>query len=156
MTLAVSIAGAIAVAITARLMYMFFLSGKRITNASFIGRIVNALWSSLVNFAEGWRGQSLKYKFIAYPCMLIAMGLTSLLIYWLAPIVSDSAGFWNTLRYCVLIVLAGVSASVIGAFLLIYLIYLLGALIHEWWTKPSATEPENAATHSEETKKEEA
>lgn len=156
MTLAVSIAGAIAVAITARLMYMFFLSGRRITNASFIGRIVNALWSSLVNFAEGWRGQSLKYKFIAYPCMLIAMGLTSLLIYWLAPIVSDSAGFWNTLRYCVLIVLVGVSASVIGAFLLIYLLYLLGALIHEWWTKPPATEPENAATHPEETKKEEA
>ncbi len=152
MTLAVSIAGAIAVAITARLMYMFFLSGKRITNASFIGRIVTALWASLQNFAEGWRGQSLKYKFIAYPCMLLSMGLTSLLIYWLTPIVSEAAGFWNTLRYCVLIILVGVSASVIGAFLLIYLIFLLGALIHEWWTK----QPDQETMPNEETKKEEA
>lgn len=133
MTLALSIAAAIAVAITARLMYLFFLSGKTISNTTLAGRLVGRLWAGLVDFANGWSGQSFRYKLLAYPCMLVAMGLTSLIIYWLIPVINDAAHFGDKLRYCVLIVLAGVPSAMLMAFLLLYGAYLARSSFKAWW-----------------------
>ncbi len=162
--LAISISGALAVAITARLMYLLFLGGKTISNATFIGRIVARLWTALVNFADGWREQNFGYKIIAYPCMLISIGLVSLLIYWFIPVISNSAGLWDIIRYCALIIFVGVSATMLGAFFLIYCVYLAKLLLGRWWRgenkqtaavneKPAATSTAAPAAPSDKTAK---
>ena len=135
MTLAIAISGALAVAITAKIMYFLFLGGKTVSNVSFAGRILTKLRVAFIKFADGWREQSFSYKFVAYPSMLVSMGLTSLVIYGLTPVISDITGFWNKFRYCLLIILAGVPASLCGAFVFMYVIYLLKTVASSWWRR---------------------
>lgn len=149
MTLAVSIAGAVAVAITARLMYLFFLSGKTFTVKTATGRLMGKLWEALVHFSDNWRAQTFRYKLVAYPCMIVAMGVTSMVIYWLMPVISDAAGFWDKLRYCVMIVVVGVAASMLGAFLLIYFCYLFHLVVAAWWRGDNKKPKPEPATPSE-------
>ena len=144
----VIIAGAAAVAITAKLMYVLFLGGKTISNAGFIGKAVGTLRTALVAFANGWSEQSFRYKLVAYPSMLASMGLTSLVIYSLIPVISDAAGFWDKFRYCLLIVLAGVPASTLGAFVIMYGIHLLKAVAIAWWRGGGSSKPDEADTNS--------
>ena len=135
MTVEISITAAITIAITARLMYLLYLNGKTISSVSITGRAVALLRTALFEFAEGWRDQKWSYLFIAYPSMLFAMGLTSLGIYAIIPVLGHSAGFWDVFRYCLLIVLASVPICLFGAFLIIYGIYLLKLLIRTWWNR---------------------
>ena len=145
MTLEISISAAIAIAITARLMYLLYLNGKTISSVSFTGRAVALLRASLFEFTDGWRERKWGYLFIAYPSMLAAMGLTSLGIYAIIPILGHSAGFWDQFRYCVLIILASVPLCLLGAFIIIYGVYLLKVMLRTWWRrKDSASLPDNA------------
>ena len=144
MTLAVTIAGALAVAITAKLMHFLFLGGKAISNASFTGRVMVILRTAFVNLANGWSEQSFRYKLVAYPSMLTSMGLTSLVIYSLIPVINDAASFWDKFRYCALIVLAGVPASTLGAFAIMYGIHLLKAAVRAWWRGKGSPKPEES------------
>lgn len=138
MTLAISLAAAVTVAVTAKLLYLMFLSGKRLTGASMFGRLVSSVEPAARAFAQGWREQSWRYLFIAYPSMLITMGLVSLFLYWLMPALDKADTLGDKLRYCFLVFGVGVSASLVLSLFLILLVYFIISLVGAWWRRDDA------------------
>lgn len=132
MTLSISIAAAITVAVTAALIKLLFLSGKTLTNATFFGRLVSRIEPARQAFVEGWRQQSWGYIFIAYPAIIATMALVSLLLYWLMPPLDKADSVGDMLRYCLLVFAVGVSSSLTISFLLIMLVYYLASLVKGW------------------------
>lgn len=140
MTWAISIAAAITVAVTAKLVHIFFLSGKTITNATFFGRVVSRTELARRAFVDGWRNQRLRYLFVAYPCILVSMGLVSLFLYWMMPALGNRDTFSDMLRYCLLVFSVGISASVVLTFALIMFVYLCITWLKAWWNANGTAE----------------
>lgn len=134
MTISISIAAAITVAVTAALIKLLFLSGKSLTNATFFGRLVSRIEPARQAFVEGWRQQSWSYLFVAYPCILATMAVVSLLLYWLMPALDKTDTLDDMLRYCLLVFAVGVSASLFLSFILMMLVYYLASLVRGWFT----------------------
>lgn len=132
MAWAASIAGAVTVAVTARLMYLVFLGGRSIREATLTGRFVGAFRAAALRFANAWGEQRWGYKLVAYPCMVLTMGAVSALMYWLMPLMEGSPGAWNAIKYCALIFLAGVPASIAGAFFMIFAVYFAAESFTAW------------------------
>lgn len=133
MTLAISIAAAITVAVTAKLLYLMFLSGKKLTRANMFGRLMSSVEPAGRAFVQGWREQNWRYLFIAYPSMLATMGLVSLVLYWFMPALDRADTFGDKLRYCLLVFGVGVSASLTLSLVLILLVYFIISLVGAWW-----------------------
>ena len=133
MTLAISIAAAVTVAVTAKLAHILFLSGKTVTNATFFGRFVARTEMARRAFADGWRRQTLRYHLVAYPCILVGMGLVSLLLYWMMPALGNRDTYTDMLRYCLLVFAVGISASLVLILILMLLVYFVVCLIGAWW-----------------------
>lgn len=137
MTLSIAIAAGITVAVTGKLIYLLFLSGKTLSNATFFGRLVSRIEPARQAFVAGWKEQSGRYQFIAYSCIILTMALVSMLLYWLMPALDKVDDFGDKLRYCLLVFGVGVSTSLTMSFILIMLVYFLISVIGGWWsTKP--------------------
>ena len=127
--LVISIVGAAAVALTSKLMHMIFLSGRSLSANSYVSRFFRHLVTAVNNFTSGWLQQSRKYKFAAYPCMLISMGLTSFGIYWLVPLMDETGSFWSKAKYIAILMFAGVMFSLLLSLGSLLSLYLLGAYL---------------------------
>ncbi len=147
MTLFVTIAAAVTVAVTAALIRLLFFSGKTLTNASFFGRLVSRIEPARQAFVAGWRQQSWSYLFIAYPAIIVTMALVSYLLYWLMPPVERADSVGDMLRYCLLVFSVGVSSSLVISFLLIILVYYLISVFKAWFSP----EPYRLKTSGDET-----
>lgn len=127
--LVISIVGAAAVALTSKLMHMIFLSGKTLSANSYVSRFFRHLVTAVNNFTSGWLQQSRKYKFAAYPCMVISMGLTSFGIYWLVPLMDETGSFWSKAKYIAILMFSGVMFSLLLSLGSLLSLYLLGAYL---------------------------
>ncbi|MDR0361416.1 MAG: hypothetical protein LBJ46_01830 [Planctomycetota bacterium] len=134
MTIAISIAGAITVAVTVRLMYLLFLGGRRINEATAVGRFMDVLRPTAADFAKGWSEQGWRYRLTAYPCLVLTLAGVSALMYWLMPMMQTSLGVWDVVKYCLLIFFVGTAACLAVALILIFGIYFLREVIGQWWT----------------------
>lgn len=132
MTVTISIAAAVTVAVTAALIKLLFLSGKTLTNATFFGRLVSRIEPARQAFVDGWRRQSWRYLFICYPSIIVTMAGVSYLLYWLMPALDKTDTIGDMLRYCLLVFAVGVSASLTLTFVLIILVYYLISLVRGW------------------------
>ena len=149
MTLSITIAAIVTAAVTFKLMYLIFLSGKTITNATLFGRFVSRIDPARRAFVTGWRTQNWRYIFIAYPSMIVTTSLVSTLLYWMMPVLDNSGSFSDKLRYCLMIFGVGVSVSLTVSLILILLVYFVISLVDGWWNtvreeKSDAQEPEAA------------
>lgn len=149
MPIYITIAAAVTIAVTAKLMYLSFLSGRTITNATLFGRFVSRIEPARRAFVQGWRERSWRYMLIAYPCMIATMGLVSLLLYWLMPALDKADTFADKLRYCLLVFGVGVSASILLSLILILLVYFVISLIGAWWRPERRGEEPLPACESE-------
>ncbi len=140
--MAVTIAAAVTVAVTAKLIYLLLLSGKSITNATFFGRMVSRTEEARQAFVEGWRRRDWRYQLIAYPCIILTMALVSGFLYWMMPAVVNSNTFADKLRYCLLVFGVGVSASLVLSTAAIFLVYFVITMAGSWWRKRDARSPE--------------
>lgn len=147
MSLSITIAAAVTIAVTARLMYLFFLSGRTLTNATFFGRLVSRTEAARRAFVRGWREQSWRYRLIAYPSMLLSMGLVSLLLNWLMLGLDITPTFSDKLRYCLLVFGVGVTASLLLSLLIILGVFFVIALIGAWW-RPEKADKEETRTEA--------
>ena len=138
MPLYITIAAAVTVAVTAKLMYLLFLSGRTITNATLFGRVVSRIEPARQAFVRGWRKRGFRYQLVAYPCMLASIGLVSLFLRWMMPALENTQNVSDKIRYCLLVFGIGVSATLTIAFLLIMLMYFLASLVEGLW-RPGAT-----------------
>lgn len=145
MSVYVTIAAAITIAVTAKLMYLIFLSGKTITNATLFGRLIARIDPARRAFVSGWRKQDWRYQGKAWPCMLISMGLVSLLLKWMMPAMENAQTVGDKLRYCLLVFGIGVSASITLSFFLIMLVYYGVSVLKAWW-RPEAAQLEDMET----------
>lgn len=133
MALAISIAAAITVAVTAKLMHLIFLSGKTISNASLTGRLLAKTEAARQAFVAGWRAQNWRYLLITYPCLLVTMGAVSLLLYWMMPALGNHQSFADMFRYCLMVFGVGVSASLVLSLILVLLVYFVVTLLGTRW-----------------------
>lgn len=125
MAWAISIAAAVTVAVTARLVHIFFLSGRVITGAGLFGRFVAATERARQAFADGWRGQTWRYRLVAYPCILASVGSVSLILYSALKLLGKFDSFWDVLLFCFFVFGFGVSLSLLLTFALIFGVYFL-------------------------------
>jgi hypothetical protein len=146
MNLTVSIAAAVTVAVTARMVHLLFLSGKTITGAGIFGRFVARTEQARVDFVDGWRGQGWTYRLIAYPCILASVGVVSLMLYWMLPPLGKFDSLGDVVRYCLLLFGVGVSSSLVAAFILIFAAYFARSVLVAWW---QAREDGNAGERAE-------
>lgn len=149
MSLYVTIAAAITIAVTAKLMYLIFLSGRTITNATLFGRLIARIDPARRAFVAGWRSQSWRYQCKVWPCMLLSMGLVSLLLKWMMPAMENAQTFSDKIRYCLLVFGIGMPTSITLSFLLIMLVYYAAASVVEAWWRPEAARREDMETARE-------
>ena len=129
----ITIAAGITIAVTAKFMYLLFLSGKTLTNATLFGRFVSRIEPARRAFVNGWKRQSWRYLFIAYPCMLLSMAVVSLLLNWIMPAMDKTPTLSDKIRFCLLVFGVGVSASLVLALVLILLTYFCLSLLRTKW-----------------------
>lgn len=132
MNITVSIAAAVTVAVTGKLIYLLFLSGKTLTNATLFGRLVSRIEPARQAFAAGWRTQNGRYQFIAYSSIIVSMAVVSMLLYWLMPALDRTDSLGDKVRFCLLVLSVGVSTSLTLSFLLIMLIYFMISVVSGW------------------------
>ena len=147
MNLTISIAAGITVAVTGKLIYLLFLSGQTLTNASLFGRLVSRIEPARQAFVAGWRRQDARYQVIAYACIIVTMAFVSIMLYWLMPALDRTDSFGDKVRFCLLVLGVGVSSSLTMSFLMIMGVYYAISVVNGWLGRDSSREkPEEPAS----------
>jgi hypothetical protein len=145
MNITISIAAAVTVAVTGKLIYLLFLSGRTLSSATLFGRLVSRIEPARRAFVSGWKTQNARYQVIAYASIIVTMACVSILLYWLMPALDRADSFGDKLRFCLLVFSVGVSSSLVGSFTLMMLVYYIITTLNGWLGRGTNPEGGDAA-----------